>query len=125
MGKYSAESEELLKLVGGRSNIAAVSHCVTRMRFVLNDPSAADVKAIESMKVVKGTRIQAPECDSIPAQQFEQLHYHPVAASFPAETGQFPDTSNRRYGLFASALVPYISYLDCSFVVGSYSYRLR
>ena len=52
MGKYSAESEELLKLVGGRSNIAAVSHCVTRMRFVLNDPSAADVKACESMKVV-------------------------------------------------------------------------
>ena len=59
MGKYSAESEELLKLVGGRSNIAAVSHCVTRMRFVLNDPSAADVKAIESMKVVKGTFTQA------------------------------------------------------------------
>ena len=59
MGKYSAESEELLKLVGGRSNIAAVSHCVTRMRFVLNDPSAADVKAIEAMKVVKGTFTQA------------------------------------------------------------------
>ncbi len=59
MGKYSAESEELLRLVGGRSNIAAVSHCVTRMRFVLNDPSAADVKAIESMKVVKGTFTQA------------------------------------------------------------------
>ena len=49
----------------------------------------------------------------------------PVVASFPAETGRFPDTSNRRYGLFASALVPYISYLDCSFVVGSYSYRLH
>ena len=59
MGKYSAESEELLKLGGGRSNIAAVSHCVTRMRFVLNDPSAADVKAIEAMKVVKGTFTQA------------------------------------------------------------------
>ena len=51
--------------------------------------------------------------------------YHPVVVSFPAETGRFPDTSNRRYGLFASALVPYISYLDCSFVVGSYSYRLH
>ena len=73
----------------------------------------------------KESRIQAPEYNSIPAQQFEQLHYHPVAASFPAETGRFPDTSNRRYGLFASALVPYISYLDYSFVVGSYSYRLR
>ena len=59
MGKYSAESEELLKLVGGKQNIAAVSHCVTRMRFVLNDPSKADVKGIEQMKVVKGTFTQA------------------------------------------------------------------
>ena len=47
MGKYAQEAEELLGLVGGKSNIAAVSHCVTRMRFVLNDPSKADIKKIE------------------------------------------------------------------------------
>ena len=58
----------------------------------------------------KESRIQAPECDSIPVQQFERLHHYPAAASFPAKIGRFPDTSNRRYGLFASALVPYISY---------------
>ena len=46
MGKFTEESKQLLDLVGGKSNIAAVSHCVTRMRFVLNDPSKADVAAI-------------------------------------------------------------------------------
>ena len=59
MGKYSQDSEQLLRLIGGRENIAAVSHCVTRMRFVLNDPDKADVKAIEGMKVVKGSFTQA------------------------------------------------------------------
>lgn len=59
MGKYSQEAKELLKLVGGKSNIAAVSHCMTRMRFVLNDPSAADIKKIEAMKVVKGSFTQS------------------------------------------------------------------
>ena len=59
MGKYAQEAEELLELVGGKANIAAVSHCVTRMRFVLNDPSKADIKKIENMKVVKGTFTQA------------------------------------------------------------------
>lgn len=54
MGKYAQDAEELLRLVGGRENIAAVSHCVTRMRFVLTDTSKADVEAIEAMKVVKG-----------------------------------------------------------------------
>ena len=59
MGKYAQEAEELLELVGGKANIAAISHCVTRMRFVLNDPSKADIKKIENMKVVKGTFTQA------------------------------------------------------------------
>src|SRR5699024_8076948 len=53
------EAEELLELVGGKQNIAAVTHCVTRMRFVLNDPAAANVSKIEAMKVVKGTFTQA------------------------------------------------------------------
>ena len=59
MGKYTRDSEELLKLVGGKENIAAVSHCMTRMRFVLADPKKADVKKIEAMKVVKGSFTQA------------------------------------------------------------------
>lgn len=59
MGKYSEDGKELLRLVGGRENIAAVSHCITRMRFVLSDPSKADVEAIEAMKVVKGSFTQS------------------------------------------------------------------
>lgn len=59
MGRYAKDAEELLELIGGRQNIAAVSHCMTRMRFVLNDPSAADVEKIEDMKVVKGSFTQS------------------------------------------------------------------
>ena len=59
MGKYTQDAQQLLRLIGGKENIAAVSHCVTRMRFVLNDPSKADVEAIEAMKVVQGRFTQA------------------------------------------------------------------
>ena len=59
MGKYTSDAKELLHLVGGRENIAAVSHCITRMRFVLNDPKKADIQKIEAMKVVKGSFTQA------------------------------------------------------------------
>lgn len=59
MGKYTEDAKELLQLVGGKENIAAVSHCMTRMRFVLGDPAKADVKGIEAMKVVKGSFTQA------------------------------------------------------------------
>lgn len=59
MGKYVEDAKELLKLIGGKSNIAAVSHCMTRMRFVLNHPDQADIRGIEAMKVVKGSFTQS------------------------------------------------------------------
>lgn len=59
MGKYENEARELLRLVGGKENIAAVSHCMTRMRFVLNEPKNADIEKIEAMKVVKGSFTQS------------------------------------------------------------------
>ena len=51
--------EQILKLIGGKENIQAVSHCMTRMRFVLVDPKKADEKAIENIPSVKGTFTQA------------------------------------------------------------------
>jgi trehalose PTS system EIIBC or EIIBCA component len=54
MAKYQADAEKLLHDIGGKENIAAVSHCATRMRFVLNDPGKADEKAIEDIPSVKG-----------------------------------------------------------------------
>ncbi len=59
MGRYAEDAKELLSLVGGKGNIAAVSHCMTRMRFALNDPAKADIKRIEAMKVVKGSFTQS------------------------------------------------------------------
>ncbi len=59
MGKYAQDAKQLLHLVGGKENIAAVSHCMTRMRFVLAEPGKADVKAIEAMKAVKGSFTQS------------------------------------------------------------------
>ena len=59
MGKYRDDVEQLLKFIGGKENIQAVSHCMTRMRFVLVDPKKADEKAIENIQSVKGTFTQA------------------------------------------------------------------
>ena len=59
MGKYTEDSKQLLTLVGGKENISAVTHCMTRMRFVLVDPKKADIPGIEAMKVVKGSFTQS------------------------------------------------------------------
>lgn len=59
MGKYENDVKRLLELVGGKENIQAVSHCMTRMRFVLVNPKKANEKEIEELPSVKGTFTQA------------------------------------------------------------------
>ncbi|MBY0098526.1 PTS system trehalose-specific EIIBC component [Mesobacillus maritimus] len=59
MSKYQDSAQQLLNHIGGSENISVVTHCVTRMRFVLNDPKKADVEEIEKLGIVKGTFTQA------------------------------------------------------------------
>ena len=59
MSKYTETAQDLLKYIGGSENITVVTHCATRMRFVLKDPNKADVENIKALKLVKGTFTQA------------------------------------------------------------------
>lgn len=59
MSKFEQDARLLLDYVGGKENIQAVTHCVTRMRFVLVDPSKADIDAIEDLPSAKGTFTQS------------------------------------------------------------------
>ena len=81
MGKYQEDAKELLAAVGGKENIAAVSHCVTRMRFVLNDPAKADVPRIEKIKSAKGTFTQAGQFQVIIGNTVSDFYNDFVAVS--------------------------------------------
>ena len=50
----TASIMQLIELVGGKENIASVTHCLTRLRFALVDPKIANVDAIEELPFVKG-----------------------------------------------------------------------
>ncbi|MDO5047157.1 MAG: PTS system trehalose-specific EIIBC component [Anaerococcus sp.] len=74
MGKYSDDAKKLNKYVGGDENISTVTHCVTRMRFVLNDPSKADIEAIEDLDSVKGSFTQAGQFQVIIGNDVDQFY---------------------------------------------------
>ena len=59
MSDFTQDAKSLLNDIGGKENINAVTHCATRMRFVLNDPKQADIDAIEDIPSVKGTFTQS------------------------------------------------------------------
>ena len=74
MGKYENDVKRLLELVGGKENIQAVSHCMTRMRFVLVDSKKADEEAIEELPSVKGTFTQAGQYQVIIGNDVAQFY---------------------------------------------------
>lgn len=46
--------DKIIRFTGGKENISTVSHCLTRLRFVLNDPERADIESIKQIPEVKG-----------------------------------------------------------------------
>ena len=81
MGKYSSDAKKLLEYVGGRENITAVTHCITRMRFVLADPGKADVAKIEALKSARGTFTQAGQFQVIIGNDVQAFYNEFTAVS--------------------------------------------
>ena len=74
MVDFNKDAKDLLEYIGGPDNISAVSHCATRMRFVLNDPAAANIKKIEDIPAVKGTFTQAGQFQVIIGNEVPQFY---------------------------------------------------
>lgn len=50
--KYKGLADEILKKVGGAENVSNLTHCMTRLRFVLNDNSKADKQGLKEISGV-------------------------------------------------------------------------
>ncbi|MCM3586606.1 PTS system trehalose-specific EIIBC component [Mesobacillus maritimus] len=74
MSKYQESAKQLLDHIGGSENISVVTHCVTRMRFVLNDPKKANVDEIEKIGIVKGTFTQAGQFQVIVGNEVSSFY---------------------------------------------------
>ena len=74
MGKFEKDAKDLVEYVGGKENINAVSHCVTRMRFVLVDSKKADIDKIESLPSAKGTFTQSGQFQVIIGNEVSEFY---------------------------------------------------
>ena len=82
MSKCNEDVKLLLNYVGGKENIKAVSHCVTRMRFVLADPNKADIAKIEALPCTKGTFTQSGQFQVIIGNEVSEFYNAFTAYAF-------------------------------------------
>ena len=81
-------AREVLDAVGGQGNVRSLTHCATRLRFVLADPSRAQTERIEGLDDVvavrsAGGQYQVVVGDEVP-RVYAALH---AIASFGARPG--------------------------------------
>ena len=55
---YRKTAEEIIRIVG-KDNIVSATHCATRLRLIVKDKEAIDVKKLEKLSLVKGTFFNA------------------------------------------------------------------
>ena len=55
---YRKTAEEIIRIVG-KDNIVSATHCATRLRLIVKDKEAIDVKKLEKLPLVKGTFFNA------------------------------------------------------------------
>ena len=75
MSKIAPQNvQRLIELIGGAENIASVSHCLTRLRFVLNDTGKANVDQLDKLSMVKGCFTNAGQFQVVIGTEVDEVY---------------------------------------------------
>lgn len=72
--KHKNLAEVIIRCVGGKENITSVSHCVTRLRFVLRDESLVDEAALENESGIIGLTRSSGQFQIIIGPEVDQVY---------------------------------------------------
>jgi PTS system beta-glucoside-specific IIB component/PTS system beta-glucoside-specific IIC component len=81
---YTALATDVISALGGKENIVAVTHCMTRLRFVLKDESLTDAARLKSISGVLGVVRNDNQCQVIIGNTVSQA-YRDVVSQLPTD----------------------------------------
>lgn len=81
---YAALAQQIIAAIGGADNVAAVTHCMTRLRFVVKDNERVDSATLKGLKGVLGVVRSDNQCQVIVGNTVSQA-YREVVALLPRD----------------------------------------
>lgn len=88
---YTDLADHIEELIGGKENVSYLSHCMTRLRFVVNDKTKVNEEKIRKIKGVKGTAWAGDQFQIIIGQTVDK-----ALAQIQEKTGIGLDTSQQK-----------------------------
>ena len=81
---YAALAHDVISALGGKENIVTVTHCMTRLRFVLKDETLTDAARLKSISGVLGVVRNDNQCQVIIGNTVSQA-YREVVSLLPVD----------------------------------------
>jgi len=85
---YAAVAHSIVDAIGGVGNVAAVTHCMTRLRFTLVDKNAVDLPRLKAISGVMGVVSNDQQCQVIIGNTVSQAYAEVVKLLPQSATGQ-------------------------------------
>lgn len=124
--KYENLTKEILTYVGGKENVKEVTHCMTRLRFILIDIDKADQAALKALDDVMGVVYKGGQLQLIigptVTNLYDEVNKHVSVQEAVKETVIQPDKGklsvkgilNNVMGALAGCVTPLIPILLCA-----------
>lgn len=87
---YAEISPAIVKALGGLTNIEAVTHCMTRLRFVVKDKALIDTPALKAINGVLGVVHSGEQCQVIIGNEVSKAYQAVLALGMPGATPAAP-----------------------------------
>ena len=121
---YAALAQQIVAAIGGVDNVAAVTHCMTRLRFVVKDDEQVDSSTLKGLAGVLGVVRSDNQCQVIIGNTVSQA-YREVVNLLPGDLrpaepqGKAPLTLKRIGAGILDALIGTMSPLIPAIIGGS------
>ena len=80
---YTEISHAIVDALGGRANVEAVTHCMTRLRFVVKDKALIDTPRLKAISGVMGVVHSGEQCQVIIGNEVSKAYQAVLALGMP------------------------------------------
>ena len=125
--KYDAVSKKIVEAVGGKGNVISLTHCITRLRFVLKDASKADKEKLSQTEYVIKVMEAGGQLQVVVGNKVDGIYDNILATQgisgggAVAEDGGDADNSkgvlNKLMGTISGILVPTLGVLTAAGII--------
>ena len=112
---YKNDSKKLTEALGGKENIKKVFHCMTRLRFYLNDKSKIDKDSINSLSEVSGINWHNDQLQIIVGNDVNEMYKELLALGAPSDDNSSDIETNSKPALTAAGMIKVVLTLLTTF----------